>query len=296
MHAPKPARFPPSPEQRVRTINYQFARNTIYNTDCVAGMSIIPDHSVQLILCDLPYGRTNCAWDKLLPLDALWQQWKRILAPGGVVALTAIQPFTTDLIQSNRPWFRYCWYWRKNHATGFTFCKKQPMRCIEDVAIFYPKPPDFHPQGLVRLEQPLHRQEKRPKAGQVYAHGLGKPYVQEFTHYPTHLLEIPCQRGLHPTQKPVELFAYLIRSYTNPGDLVLDACMGSGTTAVACIQTGRDYVGFELDEGYWQLCQQRVQQEREAAGGQARVLPTPGGEAGRNEARNFPRSQVKKLG
>ena len=236
-------------------------KNRIYNTNCLAGMQAIEDKSIDMILCDLPYGVTDCRWDSVLPFGELWAQYERIIKDNGAIVLTAIQPFTTALIQSNRKLFRYCWYWKKNQPTGFALARKQPMRCIEDIVVFYKRPPIYNPQGLIRLEKPvLHRGDKR-KQGQVYSNGLSSDYVTEYINYPRNLLEIPCERGLHPTQQPVALFEYLIRTYTNEGALVLDNCMGSGTTAVACIRSGRDFIGFELDAEYCETANKRIERE-----------------------------------
>lgn len=222
---------------------------------------MIPDGSIDMILTDLPYGVTDCYWDSLLPLDQLWRQYERVIKPNGAIVLTACQPFTTTLIGSNRRHFKYCWYWRKNIATGFPFAKFQPLRCIEDVAVFYRQAPTYNPQGLVALEQPRIRQ-KRVKTDCIYKMAtLNKEYATHYTNYPRNLLEVKSERGQHPTQKPVALFEYLINTYTNPGELVLDSCMGSGTTAVACIRTDRRYVGFEIDDKYYALSQERIRKE-----------------------------------
>lgn len=226
--------------------------------DCIAGMSAIESGSVDMILTDLPYGFTDCYWDSLLPLDQLWAQFKRIIKPNGATVLTACQPFTTTLIASNRSQFRYCWYWRKNTATGFCFAKFQPMRCIEDIVVFYKKAPTYNPQGLTKLDQPIMRR-KGIKNDCVYKmHTLNKVYTPQFTNYPRNLLEFKSERGFHPTQKPVALFEYLIKTYTNASDLVVDACIGSGTTAVACINTGRNFIGFEIDKTYFDGAQERI--------------------------------------
>ena len=217
-----------------------------------------------MILCDLPYGVTNCKWDSVIPFDLLWEQYNRILKPNGAAVLSAVQPFTTALIQSNRKNFRYCWYWKKNQATGFPFAKVQPMRCIEDIAVFYRQKPTYNPQGLVKLDKPFYT--KRNTEG-VYSTMRGTPALTEYTNYPKNLIEFKCERGLHPTQKPVPLFEYLIRTYTNEGETVLDNCMGSGTTGVACVNTGRRFIGVELDAGYFEIAKQRIEQAQEAANG-----------------------------
>ena len=176
-------------------------KNRIYNTDCLAGMQAIEDKSIDMILCDLPYGVTDCRWDSVLPFDQLWAQYERIIKDNGSIVLTAIQPFTTALIQSNQKLFRYCWYWKKNQPTGFANAKKQPMRCIEDIAVFYKKPPIYNPQGIIRLEKPvLHRGDSR-KQGQVYSHGLSSDYVTEYINYPRNLLGDPLRTWPAPNPK-----------------------------------------------------------------------------------------------
>ena len=233
----------------------------IFNTDCIAGMSMYPDKSIDMILTDLPYGITDCRWDSLLPFDQLWAQYLRIIKDNGAIVLTASQPFTTRLINSQLKLFRYCWYWYKNMPTGFTFAKHQPLRCVEEVCVFYKKAPVYNPQGIIVLDKPIKNRRKRiPARGDCVYHmdTLGKDTETCIVHYPRQLLEIKCERGLHPTQKPVALFEYMIRTYTNPGELVLDSCMGSGTTAVACIRSGRKYTGFEMDKNYYRTAIERI--------------------------------------
>ena len=184
-----------------------------------------------------------------------------MLKPNGAAVLTAIQPFTTALIQSNRKEFRYCWYWKKNQPTGFPFAKVQPMRIVEDIAVFYRKKPTYNPQGLVGLKKPF---LQRKKAAGVYRDMKGTDCLTEFTNYPKNVLEFKCERGLHPTQKPVPLFEYLVKTYTNPGETVLDNCMGSGTTGVACVNTGRRFIGIEQDNGYFETARQRIEQANES--------------------------------
>lgn len=222
-------------------------------------MQQLPENSIDLILCDLPYGVTNCKWDTIIPLDALWEAYKRIIKPRGAIVLTAIQPFTTKLINSNRKWFRYCWYWIKNQVTGFPFAKKQPMRCVEDIVVFYKQAPTYNPQGLIRVEKGIKSNRNGKSASSIYRNGLQKDTIAYYTNYPKQPLYFKSQReGLHPTQKPVDLFEYLIKTYTNPGDTVLDNCMGSGTTGVACRNTGRNFIGMELEEEYFRIAENRI--------------------------------------
>ena len=239
-----------------------------YHGDCLDLMPLmIEDASVDLILCDLPYGTTACAWDSVIPFAALWAEYRRVLKPLGAVVLTAAQPFTTAVIAANATEFRYCWYWKKSRVTGFANAKKQPLRCVEDVVVFYRKPPTYNPQGLILFGKTVN---KGKSAGGVTVQGeqignskgalrSGADYVQEFTGYPRQVLEIPSEaKTVHPTQKPVALMEYLIRTYTNEGDTVLDNCMGSGTTGVACANTGRNFVGIERDDKYYALAHERI--------------------------------------
>ncbi len=232
--------------------------NKIYNTDCIVGMQAIETGSVDMILCDLPYGITDCKWDNVLSLPALWEEYNRIIKRNGAIVLTAAQPFTTQLINSNLKLFRYCWYWNKNMSTGFPFAKFQPLRCIEEICVFYDRAPTYNPQGLKRVDKPVVR--RKPERDDMVYHSdtLSNPYVQYYTNYPRNLINIKCERGLHPTQKPVKLFEYLIKTYTNPGDLVVDSCVGSGTTAVACINTRRRFIAFETERKYYDIALQRI--------------------------------------
>jgi len=240
--------------------------NRIFNRDCLEGMNMYPDHSIDMILCDLPYGITNCRWDSVIPLPDLWRQYLRVIKDNGAIVLTGAQPFTTRLISSQPRLFRYCWYWYKNMATGFTFAKHQPLRCVEEICVFYKHAPTYNPQGVILLDRPIRRRGKA-----IPAHGdsiyrmdgsLAHDTETRVTHYPRQILKVKCERGLHPTQKPVELFGYMIRTYTNPGELVLDSCMGSGTTAVACIRSGRKYTGFEMDRKYYATAIKRISNVR----------------------------------
>lgn len=230
--------------------------------DCLDLMLEIPDKSIDMILCDLPYGTTDCKWDIIIPFDKLWSHYNRLVKDNGAVVLFSAQPFTTKLIHSNLKNFKYCWYWKKNNVTGGIFCKYQPMRCIEDVCVFYRKMPTYNPQGLKRLKEIVVRQ---PKGGSVYSKKKN-PSVQTHSGYPKHILEfenVPTNKRNHPTQKPVKLLEYLIKTYTNEGDLVLDNCMGSGSTGVACVNTGRRFIGMELNDNYFQTAKERILNQRE---------------------------------
>ena len=214
--------------------------------DCLEEMKKIPDGSVDMILCDLPYGTTACKWDSIIPFDRLWTEYNRIVKRSAAIVLFAAQPFTTKLIYSNLKNFRYCWYWKKNNKTGGAFCKYQPMRCVEDICVFYRKTPVYNPQGLKILDKPIINKSVKKKNGLYDWHG--KDTIQRFTGYPAHMLEFKNdamnKNRLHPTQKPVRLLEYLIKTYTNPGETVLDNCMGSGSTGEAAIRTGRRFIGM----------------------------------------------------
>lgn len=219
-----------------------------------------------MILFDLPYGTTACKWDTIIPFEPLWKQYNRVIKENGAIVLFSAQPFTTKLIHSNRKHFRYCWYWKKNNVTGGIFCRYQPMRCIEDICVFYKKMPTYNPQGLNKLTEV---KIKQPCESNVYKRNKN-PSVQTHTGYPKHLLEFPNEevnhrKRFHPTQKPIALLEYLIKTYTNTNDVVLDNCMGSGSTGVACMNTNRKFIGIELDENYYNIANKRVEEAKENA-------------------------------
>lgn len=222
-------------------------------------MSNIPEKSVDLILCDLPYGTTACKWDSIIPFEPLWEQYGRIAKPNSPIVLFSAQPFTTKLINSNFKNFRYCWYWKKRNVTGFSYARYQPMRCIEDICVFYKKMPKYKPQGLVKLEKPRVRNGKKKNDGVYDSESLSNPHKSFFTNFPKHLIEFPKDaNNVHPTQKPVALLEYLIKTYTSAGDTVLDNCMGSGSTGVACVNTKRKFIGIEKDNKYFETAKQRI--------------------------------------
>lgn len=226
-------------------------------------MNEIPDECIDLILCDLPYGMTACKWDSIIPFNSLWSQYNRIIKSNGAIVLFSAQPFTTKLINSNLKDFRYCWYWEKNNVTGFSYARYQPMRCIEDICVFYKKMPSYNPQGLKKLDKPKKRKGKQTEGGVYDSETLSNDYVSYYTNYPKHLIKFVNEASsnkmrFHPTQKPVALLEYLIKTYTNKGETVLDNCMGSGSTGVACVNTGRKFIGIELDNKYYEIAKQRI--------------------------------------
>lgn len=237
-------------------------QTTLYQGDCLEILPQIPPGSVDMVLCDLPYGITTCKWDSAIPLAPLWEQYWKTTKEHGPVVLFAAQPFTTALINSGKRYFRYCWYWKKNNKTGGTFSKVQPMRCIEDIAVFYKKAPTYNPQGLKLLPKP---KVNKHAVNSMYDRGNGNSSLQFYTGYPHHLLEYDNDatgnKRLHPTQKPVPLLEYLIKTYTHEGDTVLDNCMGSGSTGVACLRTGRRFIGIEKDPHYFQTAKERLEKE-----------------------------------
>jgi len=235
--------------------------NKIYNEDCLEGMKRIPDKSVDMILCDLPYGTTACKWDSILPLDKLWNEYKRVLKPNGVILLTASQPFTTVLIGNDLKMFKYNLVWDKVAVTNPMLAKKQPMRCHEDILVFYDKQPTYNPQMRVGVKwsRAGKKEHTTDTLGQstLFNNGSDKSEMK----YPKSIVTFSNAdktKNEHPTQKPVKLFEYLIKTYTDEGDLVLDNCMGSGTTAIACINTNRNFIGFELDKHYCDIANERI--------------------------------------
>ena len=320
--------------------------NKIYQGDCLELMKQIEDKSVDMILCDLPYGTTACKWDTIIPFEPLWEQYKRIIKDNGTIVLTASQPFTSALVMSNVKMFKYEWVWIKNKVTKFLSVKTQPLQKTESILVFYNDtsvgindvnkfielrnyfasilkdngltkkriikdigqsadhcfrfnssqwmlPTEetygkikskynlqlrsyaeleaeleaefkknsigirYNPQGIKKFETKKINNGKKKKEGDVYNFECDK-YEQEFTNYPTNVLEFNTDIGLHPTQKPVALFEYLIKTYTNEGDLVLDNCIGSGTTAIACVNTKRNFIGIELSAEYCEIANKRL--------------------------------------
>lgn len=245
--------------------------NQVFNEDCLEGMKRIPDKSVDMILCDLPYGTTACKWDTIIPFEPLWEQYKRVLKNGGAIVLFGSQPFTSALIMSNPKWFKYEWIWSKNMPTGFAAAKYRPMSSHENILVFGKGKTTYNRIfERSRSEQVIKNAlngKKRTfgKSDTDQSLGLKKNgSVSDFKEYvnPKTVQSFDCvprsKGSLHPTQKPVPLFEYLIKTYTNEGETVLDNCMGSGTTAIACLNTGRNYIGFELERDYYEKLTERI--------------------------------------
>ena len=226
----------------------------LFQGDCLELMKQIPDGSVDLVLCDLPYGTTACKWDTVIPFEPMWEQYRRVAKKNAAIVLTASQPFTTALISSNMREFKYCWVWDKRRVSNPQLAKHQPLKHHEDVIVFSNgggRAP-YYPQGLQDVVKP------RKKDSSSLGHCVRKDYVQTKTGYPKTIQTFPFEAGLHPTQKPVALMEYMIRTYTQEGETVLDNCMGSGTTGVACTNTGRKFIGIEQDAKYFEIAQKRI--------------------------------------
>lgn len=238
------------------TENKVLGLNDIYLGDCLELMKEIPGKSVDMILCDLPYGTTQNKWDSIIPLPELWAHYNRIIKDNGAIVLTAQTPFDKVLGVSNLKMLKYEWIWQKDAGTGFLNAKKMPLKDHENVLVFYKKPPVYHPQMRAGFKP---YETKKGGHGTNYGTDKGAVTKSNGERYP--LTSIKFKRDsnkLHPTQKPVALFEYLIKTYTNEGEVILDNCIGSGTTAIAAINTGRNYIGIEMDETYFEIARDRV--------------------------------------
>ena len=230
---------------------------TLYNNDCLKILPTLPDHSIDMVLADLPYGTTRNRWDSLLPFDELWKQYKRLLKIGGVVALFGDEPFSSKLRLSNPKWYRYDWYWTKNNATGFLNANRMPLKRVETISIFYPKLPLYNPQKEIGYKPYTSMTGSKTKN---YGKFKSIKTVNDGSRYPTNVLTFnKVSKTIHPTQKPVDLLEYLIKTYTNEGMTVLDNVMGSGSTGVACKNLNRNFIGMELDEDYFKIAKERIE-------------------------------------
>ena len=234
----------------------------LYKGDCLELMKQIPDRSVDLILCDLPYGKTACKWDSVIPFEPLWSEYKRIIKDDGAIVLFGSEPFSTELRHSNLKMYRYDWIWDKKIPSGMSYARFQPMRQTENISVFMKGKGVYNPQ-MIKRDKPI-------KAGgnnyspstPIVARKEGKEFKKTYEYKnPTNILAFDKVRrnSLHPTQKPVALLEYLIKTYTNEGETVLDNCMGSGSTGVACVNTNRNFIGIELDEYYFNVAKNRIE-------------------------------------
>ena len=235
--------------------------------DCLELMKQIPDNSVDMILCDLPYGTTACKWDAIIPFDKLWKQYERVIKPSVAIVLTASQPFTSALLMSNPKWFRHEWIWQKNRGSNFALLKWQPFKEHESVLVFSKETAKYYPIKEQRSES------GKSRCAYTFNNKVTSETINNKTFYnqdgerrsldenlrnPSSIQKFNTEVGLHPTQKPVALFEYLIKTYTNENDLVLDNCIGSGTAGVACVNTNRKFIGIEKDENYFNIAQNRI--------------------------------------
>lgn len=243
--------------------------------DCLELIKEIEDKTVDLILCDPPYGTTACKWDAVIPFEPLWEQYERVIKDNGAIVLFGSQPFTTNLINSNIKLFKYCFYWKKSKGCNFVHAKNMPLKIVEDIVVFSKagighkiqmgdKRMEYFPQG-VEVSDSVVKQNKNTSELKFHresqANHKEEGYKCQGKGYPTSLLEFGSKgKSIHPTQKPVALLEYLIKTYTRENEIVLDNCMGSGSTGVACTNTNRDFIGFELDEKYFKIAENRIQE------------------------------------
>lgn len=237
----------------------------LYQGDCLEEMGKVADHSVDMIFTDLPYGTTHNVWDVPIPLDTLWDQYRRVLKPGGAVLLFAQMPFGADLINSNRRWYRYEWIWHKTLPFGFLNANRMPLRTHENILVFYEHLPTYHPQKTPGspYQKPYHaKQSARPTRN--YGRFKQIPTInRDGMRYPRDVLTFSNgnhANKIHPTEKPVDLLEYMIRTYTDADDTVLDSCMGSGSCGVACQHLGRSFIGIEKDMVYFEAAKKRIEE------------------------------------
>jgi site-specific DNA-methyltransferase (adenine-specific) len=232
--------------------------------ECIEEMKKIKKESIDMILCDLPYGTTQCSWDSIIPFKDLWEQYERIIKLNGAIVLTASQPFTSNLVMSNPKLFRYSLVWEKSKSTGYLNSKKMPMRAHEDILVFYKKLPTYNPQmvqGTPYDKGTAHRptQVYREQKGEIHVKNEdGLRFPRSVQYFKTAESE---GKVYHPTQKPIAMFEWLIKTYSNENDIILDNCIGAGTTAIAAIRTNRKYIGIEINEEYYKISLERIESE-----------------------------------
>ena len=239
----------------------------LYNADCFDVMPMIADKSIDCIIADLPYGTTACKWDSILPFDKLWEQYKRIIKDNGAIVLFGSEPFSSYLRMSNIEMYRYDWVWNKQRAFGYLEAKNKPMKIHEIISIFSIGKSsngclnrlEYNPQGLIQINKKRKNSTDTDNLGKRPSRPQGKETIQEYTNYPNTILNYSLDSNkLHPTQKPVTLLEYLIKTYTNENELILDNTMGSGTTGVACQNTNRKFIGIEKETNYFDIAVKRI--------------------------------------
>ena len=229
--------------------------------DCLELMKGIADKSVDMILCDLPYGTTACKWDSIIPFEPLWEQYNRIIKDNGAIVLFGSEPFSTELRHSNLKMYKYDWIWDKKIPVGMSYARFQPMRQTENISVFCKSKTVYNPQMVKRDKAIKKGGNKYSPTSPIQACKKGREFQKTYEYKnPVNLLTFDrIRRGtVHPTQKPVPLFEYLIRTYTDEGETVLDNCMGSGSAGVACVNTNRRFIGIELDETYFNIAKERI--------------------------------------
>ena len=233
----------------------------LHNGDCLEIMKYIPEKSIDMILCDLPYGTTACKWDIIIPFDKLWEQYNRIIKDNGAIVLFGSEPFSSYLRMSNIKGYRYDLKWQKDQGSDFMLAKKKPLKDFEDIIVFYKKQPTYNPQ----MREGFKKWTKKDTGKNDIKH-LGQKEKEQFKtsqgnkRYPISILKFNrIRNGLHPTQKPVELLIWLIKTYTNERETVLDNCFGSGSTGVAAIKTNRNFIGIEKDNNYFNIGKERIE-------------------------------------
>lgn len=246
--------LPQNPKWDIARVSH----STLVNADCFDIFPFIEDRSIDAIICDLPYGTTQNKWDSILPLDRLWVEYKRILKPNGVVLLFGAEPFSSVLRLSNLKQYKYDWYWVKNKKTGFLNARKMPMQQVESISVFKDKIGDtYNPIKELRTTQKAGNKKygNTPNYGKQDAE-----YIDNQSDYilPANVLNIKTERGLHPTQKPTELMEYLVKTYTNENDMLLDNTMGSGTTNLTCLKLNRKSIGIEKEKQYYDVAVRRL--------------------------------------
>ena len=239
---------------------YDHGGITIYHGDCLDILPTLPAQSIDAVICDPPYGVTNCAWDSVIPFEPMWHELKRLIKPRGAIVLFGSQPFTSALVMSNPTWFRYEWVWDKKLPTGYLDANRKPLKRHENIVVFCAERPSYNPimrKGVARTKGGM----KAPSP--IYSKANSTQKFNDDNYYPTSILEISNadRSGLHPTQKPLDLMEYLIATYTNEGDTVLDFTVGSGTTLRAAKNLNRRAIGIELDERYCEIAARRLSQE-----------------------------------